>query len=82
LTDPYTLLPHTEKDTTVGPFCNRVMDLGSRLCAAGQKLKSGAIPWKAAAKIKKHFVRPLHTICKQTLRLKVIPEEFPDQIPL
>jgi transposase len=66
----HALLPQTEKDTAVGSFCDRVMDLGSRLCDAGQKLKSGDIPWKAAAKIEKRFARQLHTICKQTLRFK------------
>ena len=66
----HALLPQTEKDIAVGPFCDRVMDLCSRLCEAGQKLKSGDIPWKAAAKIEKSFVRELSTICKQTLRFK------------
>jgi transposase len=66
----HALLPQTEKDTAVGSFCDRVMDLGSRLCDAGQKLKSGDIPWKAAAKIEKRFARQLHTLCKQTLRFK------------
>jgi hypothetical protein len=46
------------------------MDLGSRLCDAGQKLKSGDIPWKAAAKIEKHSVTELNQICKQPLRFK------------
>jgi len=55
----HALLPQTEKDAATGPFCDRVMDLGSRLCDAGQKLKSGDIPWKAAAKIEKRFVTQL-----------------------
>jgi transposase len=66
----HALLPPTEKDTATGPFCDRVLDLGSRLCDAGQKLKSGAIPWKAAAKIEKRFATELSHICKQTLRFK------------
>ena len=66
----HALLPQTEKDIAISPFCDRVMDLCSRLCEAGQKLKSGDIPWKAAAKIEKSFVRQLSTICKQTLRFK------------
>jgi len=65
----HALLPQTEKDTAVRPFCDRLIDLGSRLCDTGQKLKSGDIPWKAA-KIEKRFVRELHTICKQSLRFK------------
>jgi hypothetical protein len=66
----HALLPQTEKDTATGPFCDRVMDLGSRLCDAGQKLKSGAILWKAAAKIEKRFIRELNTLCKQPLRFR------------
>jgi transposase len=66
----HALLPQTEKDTATGPFCDRLMDLGSRLCDAGQKLKSGDIPWKAAAKIEKHSVTELNQICKQPLRFK------------
>ncbi len=38
------LLPDTEKDAAVGPFCVRLMDLCSRLCDTGQKLKTGIIP--------------------------------------
>jgi len=66
----HALLPQTEKDPATGPFCNRLMDLCSRLCNVGQKLKSGDIPWKETAKIKKRFVRQLSTICKQALRFK------------
>jgi hypothetical protein len=66
----HALLPKTEKDTDTGPFCDRIMDLCSRLCDAGQKLKSGDISWKAAPKIEKRFVKELTKICKQTLRFK------------
>jgi len=66
----HALLPQTEKDTTVRPFCDHLIDLGSRLCDTGQKLKSGDIPWKAAAKIEKRFIRELNTICEQPLRFK------------
>jgi len=66
----HALLPPTEKDTATSPFCDRLMDLCSRLCDAGQKLKSGDIPWKAAAKIEKRFVRELSTLCKRPLRFK------------
>jgi len=66
----HALLPQTEKDPATAPFCDRLIDLGSRLCDAGQKLKSGNIPWKAAAKIEKRFVRELNTLCKQPLRFK------------
>jgi transposase len=66
----HALLPQTEKDTATGPFCDRVRDLCSRLCDVGQKLKSGEIPWKAAAKIEKRSVTELNTICKQGLHFK------------
>ena len=66
----HALLPQTEKDTATGPFCNPLMDLCSRLCDVGQKLKAGDIPWKAAAKIEKCFVRELSAICKRPLRFK------------
>jgi transposase len=66
----HAFLPQTEKDAAVGPFCDRLVNLCSRLCNAGQKLKSGAIPWKAAAKIEKRFVRELSAICKRPLRFK------------
>ena len=66
----HALLPQTEKDAATGPFCDRVRDLCSRLCDAGQKLKSGAISWKTAAKIEKRSVTELNSICKQTLRFK------------
>jgi transposase len=61
----HALLPPTEKDTATGPFCHRVMDLCSRLCDAGQKLKSGDIPWKAAAQIEKHSVTELSNPAKR-----------------
>ena len=66
----HALLQQTDKDTAIGPFCDRLMDLCSRLCDTGQKLKSGVIPWKRAAKIEKGFARELNTICKQPLRFK------------
>jgi transposase len=66
----HALLPPAEKDAAVAPFCDRLMDLCSRLCDTGQKLKSGDIPRKAATKIEKCFVRELNNICKQTLRFK------------
>jgi transposase len=64
------LLLQTEKDAAVGSFCDRLMDLCSQLCDTGHKLKSGHLPWKAAAKIEKRFVRELNNLCKQTLRFK------------
>jgi transposase len=66
----HALLPPTEKDPAVGPFCDRILDLGSRLCEAGPKLKSGNLPWKAASKIEKRSVRELNQICQPPLRFK------------
>jgi transposase len=66
----HALLPQTERDTATGRFCDRLMDLCSRLCDVGQKLKSGEIPWKAAANIEKRSVTELNTICKQVLHFK------------
>jgi transposase len=66
----HALLPETEKDAAVGPFCDRLIDLCSRLCDTGQKLKSGDLPWKGAAKIEKRSVTELNTLCQQTLRFK------------
>jgi len=66
----HALLPQTEKDAAVGPFCDRLIDLCSRLCDTGEKLKSGEIPWKEAANIEKRSVIELNTICKQTLGFK------------
>jgi transposase len=66
----HALLPQTEKDIATGPFCDRIMDLCSQLCEMGQNLKSGAIPWKAAPKIKTNFVKKLNAICKRPLPFK------------
>jgi transposase len=66
----HALLPQTEKDAAVGPFCDRLINLCSQLCHTGDKLKSGQIPWKAAAKIAKRSVTELNTICQQTLHFK------------
>ena len=64
------LLPESERDAAVSPFCEGVSDLASRLCLAGQQLKSGDILWKAAARIEKRSVKELTAICKQPLRFK------------
>jgi transposase len=66
----HALLSQTEKDAAVDPFCLRLIDLCSRLCNTGHKLKSGDIPRKAVAKIEKSFVRELNSLCKQPLRFK------------
>ena len=66
----HALLSQTVKDSATRSFCDRIMDLCSRLCEIGQKLKSGAIPWKAAPKIETSFVKELNTICKRPLPFK------------
>jgi transposase len=66
----HALLPESELDAAASPFCERLMDLASRLCLTGQKLKSGDIPWKSAARIEKWFTRELRLLCKQPLGFK------------
>jgi hypothetical protein len=66
----HALLPQTEKEAAVSPFCDRLMDFCSRLCDAGDKLKSGDLSAKEAAKIEKRASTELRNICKQTLRFK------------
>jgi transposase len=70
LSAEHALLPQTDKEAAVSPFCDRLIDLCSRLCDAGEKLKSGDLSWKEAAKIKKRAVTELSNICKQTFRFK------------
>ena len=64
------LLPESERDAAVSPFCEGVRDLASRLCLAGQQLKSGDIPWKAAARIEKRLTKELRLLGKQPLSFK------------
>ena len=66
----HALLPQTQKDAGVGPFCDRLIDLCSRLCSLGEKLNSDEIPWKEAPKIEKRSVTELINICKQTFCFK------------
>jgi len=66
----HALLPKEQKDAATVSFCERLMDLCSRLCDTGNQFKSGDIPWKKAAPIEKSFVTQLHTLCKQPLRFK------------
>ena len=64
------LLPKTEKDNATGPFCDRVRNLGARLCDLSHKLLSGDLSWKIAPRMEKAFVRELNQICKPPLRFK------------
>jgi hypothetical protein len=66
----HALLPKPQKDSATGLFCDRVRDLGARLCDLGHKLQSGHIPWKAADKMEKAFLRELNQICKSPLSFK------------
>jgi len=66
----HALLPQTERDAAVGPFCDRLIDLCSRLCHTAEKLNSGETPWRKAAKIEKRAVAELNTLCNQRLRFK------------
>jgi len=66
----HALLPRAEKDAAVNPFCDRLIDLLSRLCDTAEKLKSGEIPWKTVARIEKRSVAELNNICNQPLHFK------------
>jgi hypothetical protein len=73
---------HLEKGAATAPFCDRVMDLCSRLCDMGQKLKSGNIPWKKAAKIEKSFVTELSSLCNRRFASNLPrPSEPISQVP-
>jgi hypothetical protein len=63
----HALLPIKEQDPAVIVFCDQVIDLCSRACEAGQKLKSGELPWEKAARIEKRFIKELGKICKKAL---------------
>ena len=45
-------------------------DLASRLCLAGQQLKSGAIPWENAAPMERQFSWELTLLSKHPLPFK------------
>jgi len=66
----HALLPKEEQDKAVFLFCDHVMDFCARACDVGQKLKSGDIPWEAAANIEKRFVKELKGICEWSLSFK------------
>lgn len=66
----HALLPKDEQDANVIAFCDRIIDLCSRACKVGQKLKSGEVPWEEAANIEKSFIQELGNICKKPLRFK------------
>jgi transposase len=66
----HTLMPTHEQDRAVSFFCEQIIDFCARACDVGQKLKSGDIPWEAAANIEKHFVKELNGICKRPLSFK------------
>ena len=66
----HALLPIPEQDRSVIVFCNHVIDLCSRACDAGHKLKSGELLWEEAANIEKRFIRELGNICKKPLMVK------------
>jgi hypothetical protein len=66
----HALLPAAERDNNVDPFSEHLRALCLRACEVGKKLKSGDIPWKAAARIEKQFIGQLNNICKHPLRFK------------
>jgi hypothetical protein len=66
----HALLPKDEQEAAVSLFCGHVIELGSRACDVGQKLKSGEVPWEDAAHIERRLTRELTKICKRQLRFK------------
>ncbi len=66
----HALMPTREQERAVTLFCDHVIDFCARTCEAGQKLKSGELPWKDAANIEKRFVNELKGICKRPLSFK------------
>ena len=66
----HALLPKGEQDAAVALFCDRVVNLCSRACEAGRKLKSGEVPWADAANIERQLGRELTRIGKQQLGFK------------
>lgn len=64
----HALLPKHEQDAAVAVFCDRVIDLCSRACAVGQRLKAGEISWEQTIGIEKQLYRKLWNIGKQKLR--------------
>jgi hypothetical protein len=66
----HALLPIKEQDRAVIVFCDQLIDLCSRACDSGRKLKSGEISWKKAKGIEKRFIRELNKICKKPLPFK------------
>ena len=66
----HVLLPKEEQDRAVSLFCDHVIDFCARACDVGRKLKSGDIPWEAAANIEKRCVKELKGICERPLSFK------------
>ncbi len=66
----HALLPPKETDAATVIFCGRLIDLCSRICDTGQRLKSGNIVWNEVAEIEGHFTSELNYLCKQTLPFK------------
>jgi hypothetical protein len=66
----HALLPKSDQDKPVSLFCDRVIDFCSRACDMGRKLKSGEVPWEAAANIEMRFVDELKGIAKRPLSFK------------
>ena len=66
----HALLPDNEKDKYADSFTCRLMNLCTRACEIGQKLKSGDISQPSTVRIEKQLVRELNDICKEPLRFK------------
>ncbi len=66
----HALLPIREQDRHITIFCDRVVNICSRACDTGHKLRSNEIPWEEAADIERRFVKEMNSICKHPLSFK------------
>lgn len=66
----HAFLPKDKQDVAVADFCDRIIDLCSRACNVGHRLKSGEILQEKAMKIEKRLDRELLHIGSQPLGFK------------
>ncbi len=66
----HALLPQTDKDKYLDSFTDRLKNLFTKACDIGQKLKSGDISERSAARLENKFLKELKNICNQQLRFK------------
>jgi transposase len=66
----HALLPIREQDRHITIFCDRVVELCSRACDTGRKLRSKEIAWEKAAAIERQFVKEVRAVCNRPLSFK------------